>query len=581
MLKTKIVCTLGPATDDPNVLRELMLSGMNVARMNFSHGTHEEHKKRLDAFKALRSELGLPIAVMLDTKGPEIRVQRFKNDKAELVAGQKFVLTTDEILGTEEIASVTYKNLCNDLVKGNVILIDDGLIELNVESINDKNIICTVINGGTISNNKSINIPGVHIHLPYMSEKDKADIIFGIENDYDFISASFVRTAKDILEMKKILEDNGGESIDIIAKIENEEGVNNIDNILKVCGGIMVARGDMGVEIPFENLPSIQKMLIKKCYHEGKRVITATQMLDSMMRNPRPTRAETTDIANAIYDGTSAIMLSGETAAGKYPIESLKAMVKIAAKTESSINYKKRFERSSFMIQTNVTNAISHATCTTAHDLGAAAIITVTKSGHTARMVSKFRPACPIVATTMSEKVRHQLALSWGVYPVLSEAKSSTDELFDHAVERALAEGAVKNGDLTVITAGVPLGISGTTNILKVHLVGHILATGTGVNSLIASGNVCSAKSKTEALQNFNEGDVLVIGSTGNDLLPIMKKAKAIVVEEDGLDAHAAIVGMALEIPVIVGAVNATDILKTGSLVTIDASRGIIQGGIF
>ncbi|MDD3766630.1 MAG: pyruvate kinase [Eubacteriales bacterium] len=581
MLKTKIICTLGPATDDPDVLRELMLNGMNVARMNFSHGTYEEHKKRLDAFKAMRSELGLPIAVMLDTKGPEIRVKKFKNDKTELSTGQKFVLTTRDVDGDDKEVSVTYKNLPGDLDKGNIILIDDGLVELRVEEVKGKDIICRVINGGTLSNNKSINIPGVHIHLPYISEKDKEDILFAIENDYDFISASFVRTADDILEIKKILEENNATYIDIIAKIENQEGVNNIDSILKVCGGIMVARGDMGVEIPFENLPAIQKMLIKKCYREGKRVITATQMLDSMMRNPRPTRAETTDIANAIYDGTSAIMLSGETAAGKYPVESLKAMRRIAKKTESSINYKKRFEEGNFILQTNVTNAISHATCTTAHDLGAAAIITVTKTGHTARMISKFRPACPIIAATTDERVCRQLSLSWGVYPIMTEEKQSTDELFEHAVERAVQEGKLKDGDLTVITAGVPVGISGTTNILKVHLVGHILATGTGVNSLIASGNVCCAKKTSEAVSCFNEGDILVIPSTNNDLLPIMKKATAIVVEEDGLDCHAAIVGMALEIPVIVGAASVTDILKTGTLVTVDASRGIIQGGIY
>lgn len=580
MLKTKIVCTLGPATDNPKVLRELMLNGMNVARMNFSHGSHEEHKKRLDAFKKIRSELNFPIALMLDTKGPEIRVQNFKDGKACLTDGQGFTLTTREVEGNNEIVSVTYESLPCDLKVGNLILIDDGLVELKVESIKDTEILCTVINGGTISNNKSINIPGVHIHLPYMSDKDRADIIFAIENEYDFVSASFVRTQDDVLEIKKILDENNSKHIDIISKIENQEGVNNIDDILKVSNGIMVARGDMGVEIPFENLPSIQKMLIKKCYTAGKKVITATQMLDSMMRNPRPTRAETTDIANAIYDGTSAIMLSGETAAGKYPVESLKAMVRIAAKTESSINYRKRFESNHFELQTSVTNAISHATCTTAHDLGAAAIITVTKSGHTARMVSKFRPACPIIATTVSETVCRQLALSWGVYPILSEMKTSTDDLFEHAVERAVEKGAVKNGDLTVITAGIPVGISGTTNILKVHLVGHILATGVGVNNLVASGNVCCVKSEEEAFEKFSDGDILVIESTSNNILPLLKKAKGIIVEEEGSNTHAAIVGMALEIPVVLGAVSATDILKSGTVVTIDASRGIIQSGV-
>ncbi|MBZ4644670.1 MAG: pyruvate kinase [Clostridia bacterium] len=580
MRKTKIVCTLGPATDDINVLRKLIEKGMNVARLNFSHGSHDDQQKRVDALKKIRDELQVPVALLLDTKGPEIRIKHFKNDVVELKEGQIFTLTTREIEGDAEIVSITYKNLPQDVRSGNRILIDDGLIELIVQEVSDTDIKCEVQNGGKVSNHKGVNVPGVSIKLPYISEKDREDILFGIRNDFDFIAASFVRTAQDVLEVRKILEQNGGKGIQIIAKIENGEGVTNIDDILRVSDGIMVARGDMGVEIPLEELPVIQKMLIEKCYQAGKPVITATQMLDSMIRNPRPTRAETTDIANAIYDGTSAIMLSGETSVGKYPVESLVTMARIARRTEDSIDYKKRFAITQFNLLPNVTNAISHATCTTAHDLGAAAIISVTKSGHTARMVSKFRPACPIIATTVSEKVYRQLALSWGVYPFLSELKVTTDDLFEHAVEKAVQSGIVKNGDLVVITAGMPVGISGTTNILKVHLVGHVLVEGSGVNNLSVSGNVCVAKSAEQALREFNEGDILVISSTSNELLPILKKASGIITEEEGITSHAAIVGMTLDIPVITGAKEATEILKSGTTVTIDSSRGLVYSGV-
>ena len=473
MLKTKIVCTLGPSTDNEEVLTKLLKNGMNVARINFSHGTYIEHQKRIDMFKKIRQKLNLNVALMLDTKGPEIRIGRFEKSTCDLVTGQSFTLTTKDIEGTDKMVSVTYKKLPLDLIVGNIILIDDGLIQIRVVKLTDTEVLCTVENGGTISNNKSINIPGVDIHLPYMSDKDKEDILFGIKNEFDFIAASFVRTHSDVTQLKDLLENNDAKYIQIISKIENQDGVTNIDEIIEISDGIMIARGDMGVEIAFEEIPVIQKRLIKKCVLAGKKVITATQMLDSMMRNPRPTRAETTDVANAVYDGTSAIMLSGETAAGKYPVESLCTMIKIAKRTEESINYKKRFDETNFALQKSITNAISHATCTTAHDLEASAIITVTSSGHTARMVSKFRPACPIIATTVSEVVCRQLALSWGIHPVMAEEKTTTDDLFEQAVEKALETGIVKDGDLTVITAGVPVGIRGTTNILKVHLAGH------------------------------------------------------------------------------------------------------------
>lgn len=580
MRKTKIVCTLGPATNDPKVLEGLMRSGMDVARINFSHGDHAEHQKRMDEFKAMREKLGLPVALLLDTKGPEIRIRDFEDGKATLKKGAAFTLTTEDIVGDDTRVSVTYAGLPEDITPGTRILIDDGLIELTVEQIAGTDIQCKVVNGGTLSNKKSINIPGTSIRLPYISEKDKADILFGIQNDVDFIAASFVRTAYDVLDMRKILEENGGQHIQIIAKIENNEGVVNIDDILKVSEGIMVARGDMGVEIPFEDLPSIQKMLIEKCYKAGKMVITATQMLDSMIRNPRPTRAETTDVANAVYDGTSAIMLSGETAIGKFPIEAISAMAKIAEKTESSMDYKQKFYAQSIDSAQSVTDAISHATCTTAMDLGATAIVTVTKSGHTARMVSRYRPGCPIVGVTTSQKVFHQLALSWGVQPVMGEEQPTTDELFEHGVERAVDTGLVKNGDLVVITGGTPVGVPGTTNTLKAHLVGHVLVKGKAATPLSVSGSLCVAKSAQEALRKFQDGDILVVGNTSNELLPLLKKAGGIITETEGAASHAAIVGMTLDIPVITGAKNATQILKSGTVVTIDGNRGLVYSGI-
>ncbi len=578
MRKTKIVCTMGPATDDENILRQIMLAGMNVARLNFSHGTHEEAKVRIETIKRLREELDLPIAILLDTKGPEIRTKAFKEGRAEIKTGSMFTLTTKDVEGDETHVSVTYKDLPKEIHPGVRILIDDGLIELEVVSIKNENIVCEVKNGGTVSNSKSINIPNVSIKMPYLSKKDISDIIFGIENDVDFIAASFVRTHQDILDIRKILEKHDGNDIQIIAKIENAEGVENIDEILKASDGIMVARGDMGVEIALEDLPVIQKDLIKKTYRAGKRVITATQMLDSMIRNPRPTRAETTDVANAIYDGTSAIMLSGETAIGKYPVESVKTMAMIAERTERDIDYEKRFENTK-CIGVDVANAISHATCMTAHDLGASAIIALTRAGATARMVSKFRPACPIIAPTMSPKSRRQLNLSWGVIPIMSEQRENTDELFDHAVDCALETGLVKNGDLVVITGGAPLGVSGTTNILKVHMVGHVLVTGDSVTKLHTTGKVCVAKSAEEVKENFKDGDIVVVEKATKDMVSMFKKAGGIICEEPGEDNNAAIVGIALDIPVITGAKNATKILKSGTVVTMDASRGIVYSG--
>ena len=472
MRKTKIICTLGPSTDDENVLRQLIDNGMNVARFNFSHQSHEQHLKRLEVLSRLRDEANQPIAALLDTRGPEVRVRTFKDGRIELIEGQEFTLTTENVEGNSTRVSITYEGLPNDVSRGDTILIDDGLINMEVISTTDTDIVCKVINGGPLTNSKGINVPGVDLAMPYVSEQDEKDIIFGIENDFDFIAASFVRTAGDILQIRRILEENNCYSINIIAKIENLQGVEHIDEIIQVSDGIMVARGDMGVEIPNEDVPVMQKLIIKKVYEAGKQVITATQMLDSMMNHPRPTRAETTDVANAIYDGTSAIMLSGETAAGKYPVEALKTMVRIAERTEEDIDYRKRFFMRDRKSNPDVTDAISHATCTTALDINAKAIVTVTKSGKTARMISKYRPSCPIVGCTTYPNVCRQLNMSWGVVPLLIEEEQETFDLFENAVHSAQVSGLVNNNELVVITAGVPLGISGTTNMLKVQVVG-------------------------------------------------------------------------------------------------------------
>ena len=472
MRKTKIICTLGPSTDKGDVLKQLILSGMDVARFNFSHADHEEHLGRFTKIKQLREELNIPVATLLDTKGPEIRLGNFKDDKKiELNEGQTFTLTTREVEGDETQVSISYPNLIYDIEVGTTILIDDGLIEMQVIEMNPTDIICKVKNNGIVSSKKGVNVPGIHLSMPYVSDKDRDDILFGIKHGYDYIAASFVRSAQDILEIKKILKKHNSQT-KIIAKIENYEGINNIDEIIKVADGIMIARGDMGVEIPYEEVPVLQKMIIKKVYNSGKPVITATQMLDSMIKNPRPTRAETTDVANAIYDGTSAIMLSGETASGKYPVEALKTMVRIAIRAEEDIDYKKRFYIRDEVQNPDITDAISRATVTTAHDLNAKMIVTVTTSGKTARMVSRYHPACPIVACTTDSMVCRQLNLAWGVKPLLIAVEHDTFELFDHAMEAVEKAGHITRGELAILTAGVPLGISGTTNILKVQIAG-------------------------------------------------------------------------------------------------------------
>lgn len=467
MRKTKIICTIGPASESEERLRELILAGMNVARFNFSHGTHEEHKIKFDRVVKISNELGIPVATLLDTKGPEIRLKDIEGGRAELVNGQKFILTTEEVLGNQEKVSITYKNLKDDISVGTTILIDDGLIEMVVDEIDETDIICTVVNGGPISNHKGVNVPGAVLSMPYISDVDRSDIMFGCDMGYDFIAASFVRCREDILEVRKILDEHNSH-MKIIAKIENMQGIRNLEDILTVSDGIMVARGDMGVEIPMEEVPVVQKQMIKMAETQGKHVITATQMLESMIRNPRPTRAETTDIANAIYDGTTAIMLSGESAAGLYPVEAVKTMAKIAERTEQDIDYNGRMKKRENIDSFDVTTAISHATCTTAMDLKAEAIITVTISGFTAGMIARYKPSCPVIACSVSPRVCRQLSLSWGVIPIWIARESTTDDLFEEAVRAAEKAGYIKKGSKVVLTAGVPLGVSGKTNMLRV-----------------------------------------------------------------------------------------------------------------
>ena len=574
--KTKIVCTMGPNLFEKHLIAPLMKAGMNVARFNFSHGTYETHQHYYDEVCRIRDELGLPVATMLDTKGPEIRVRSFKNGRVTLQNGQLFTLTIDEVEGDEERVSITYKELPQDIAVGSSILIDDGLIGMQVERIDGADIVCRVLNGGVVSNNKGVNIPNAHLSMPFISEKDHQDILFAIKNGYDFIAASFTRCADDIMQIRHILQENNCHTINIIAKIENMEGVENIDEILRVVDGVMVARGDLGVEVPLEDVPSLQKKLIQRGIAAGKPVITATQMLDSMIKNPRPTRAEATDVANAIYDGTSAIMLSGESAVGAYPVEAVETMVRIALRAEADMDYIRRFSRDT-SASTDVTNAISHATVTSAHDLNASAIITVTKSGSTARILSRYRPACVIVGCTTEKHVWRQLALSWGTVPLMIAEESNTDDLFEHAVDAAVQNGLVHDGELVVLTAGVPLGISGTTNLMKVHVVGHLLSRGQGLHGGKVVAPLCVIRNLEKDAKNFNTGDVIVCHQTTREMFSMLRKSSAIVLEDDNPEGHGAIAGMSLDIPVIIGAKNATNILKSGAVVTVDGEKGTVS----
>lgn len=576
MRKTKIICTLGPSTDKEGVMRELILAGMNIARFNFSHGDYEEHKGRLDKLKALREELGRPVAALLDTKGPEIRLKQFAGGKTKLEAGQKFTLTTRDVEGNKDICSITYQDLPSDVSVGSTVLLADGLISMTVTAVTNTDIECLVNNSGPISNNKGVNVPGVSLSMPYLSQKDKEDILFGIENGYDFIAASFTRSAQDIQDIRRLLNEHKS-NIRIIAKIENREGIDNIDEILAAADGVMVARGDMGVEIDFTEIPMIQKDIIYHSFSAGKPVITATQMLESMQENPRPTRAEITDVANAIYDGTSAIMLSGETAAGKYPAEAVRTMAAIAERTESDSSYIEHMRKSPLDTRLSIAAATAHAACTTAADIKATAIITVSKSGETARLLSKGRPETPIIACVLDEQTQRHLALSWGVHPILMPYANSTDELVDLSVKTSVEHGLLQSGDLVVVTAGVPVGVSGTTNMIKVHMVGEFLASGVGIGNQNAKGALCICRNTEEVASKCKPGCVLVVPYTNNEMLPYMREANAVIVEEAGMNSHAAIAGLALGKAVIVGVANATRLLKDETMVSVDCVRGTVQ----
>ena len=581
MRKTKIICTLGPSTDKDGVLRELVANGMNVARFNFSHGSYEEHKGRLDMLKAIRTELGKPVAALLDTKGPEIRLKEFKNGVEMLEAGQTFTLTTREVEGTKEICSITYKDLPQDVHEGGIIMLDDGLIKLAIKSVSDTDIVCEVLNSGKIKTKKGVNVPGVHLSMPYLSQRDRDDIIFGVQQGFDFIAASFVRTAQDVYDIRNLLNEYDS-NIRIIAKIENREGVNNIDSILSAADAVMVARGDLGVEIDFTELPGIQKNIIDRSFSFGKPIVTATQMLDSMMVNPRPTRAEISDVANAIYDGTSAIMLSGETAAGAYPVEALKTMSAIAERTENEPHYRDERFRDAAHGQISVSDATAHAACLTARDVNAAAIVTVSESGNTARLLSKYRPAQPIIACVMDEQVQRQLSISWGITPLMMDLATSTDELIEKSTALAKENGYLHDGELAVVTAGVPVGVSGTTNMIKIHMIGNCLSTGVGIGPdgaalANATGKACVCHTLEEIRAKFKPGMVLVVPSTSNEMLSYVRDAAALVVEEAGLNSHAAIAGKALLKPTIVGAVGATAHIRDGLMVAVDCAHGSVQ----
>ncbi len=581
MRKTKIVCTIGPASESSETLEKLIEAGMNVARLNFSHGSHEEHAGRIHLIREVAQKLNKPVGILLDTKGPEIRTHNMKNGELHLTAGQVIDISMTEVEGTETSFSVTYEQLVEDVEQNSIILLDDGLIQLRVLATDvEKGLIHTIVeNAGVLKNKKGVNVPGVSVQLPGITEKDAQDILFGIEQGVDFIAASFVRRAKDVLEIRELLEQNGGGHIQIIPKIENQEGVDNIDEIILVSDGLMVARGDLGVEIPAEEVPLVQKKLILKCNQVGKPVITATQMLDSMQRNPRPTRAEASDVANAIIDGTDAIMLSGETAAGLYPVESVQTMNKIAQRTENSLDYKSIVSTRSREKEANMTEAISQAVAYTSINLGVKAVLAPTESGNTARMIAKYRPGVTIVAVTGSTNTAQTLTLVWGVHPIVCKRVTTTDEILELAVDESLKHGFVTHGDAVVITAGVPVGEAGTTNLMKVHIIGDLLARGQGIGKASVVGKTVIAKNAAEALAYDTEGSILVTVGSDREMMPAIENCIGLITEEGGLTSHAAVVGLSLGIPVIVGVKEATTLLRHGQEITMDAETGVIYKG--
>ena len=582
MRKTKIVCTLGPATNDVEIMKQLIQNGMDAARINFSHGTYETHAETIAKLKQAREELNAPIPLILDTKGPEIRVKTFKEDKVRLEEDATFTLTTREVEGDVNIVSVTYADLPKDVHRGSRILIDDGLIELKVEDITETDVVCKVINGGVVKSRKGVNLPGVEVNLPSLMEKDIEDLKVGVENGFDIVAASFIRSAEDVLKIRRVLEENGGGQMHIISKIENQQGVENIDKILEASDGIMVARGDLGVEIPPEEVPLVQKILIAKANRIGKPVITATQMLESMVHSPRPTRAEANDVANAIFDGSDAIMLSGETAAGAYPLEAVATMARIALKAESAVDYAAKLANTTEPARVNITNAISMAACATAAELKTAAITTVTKSGFTARMISRYRPACPLIASTSDETVWRQMNLIWGCKPMLYTGELPRGGVFDTALEIAVKSGLLKNGDTVVSALGMPLGFSGATNTLRVDIVGDVLCKGKGVGTKRATGTARVITARDGVERTFHQGDILVTTATDSSFMPYIRKAAAIVVGplDQNVNSHAEVAGMALDIPVIVCNAKVVDFIPAHSLITVDAEKGFVYKGI-
>ncbi len=581
MRKTKIVCTLGPATNDVEIMKQLIQNGMDAARINFSHGTYETHAETIAKLKQAREELNAPIPLILDTKGPEIRVKTFKEDKVRLEEDATFTLTTREVEGDVNIVSVTYADLPKDVHRGSRILIDDGLIELKVEDITETDVVCKVVNGGVVKSRKGVNLPGVEVNLPSLMEKDIEDLKFGVENGFDIVAASFIRSAEDVLKIRRVLEENGGGQMHIISKIENQQGVENIDKILEASDGIMVARGDLGVEIPPEEVPLVQKILIAKANRIGKPVITATQMLESMVHSPRPTRAEANDVANAIFDGSDAIMLSGETAAGAYPLEAVATMARIALKAESAVDYAAKLANTTEPARVNITNAISMAACATAAELKTAAITTVTKSGFTARMISRYRPACPLIASTSDETVWRQMNLIWGCKPMLYTGELPRGGVFT-ALEIAVKSGLLKNGDTVVSALGMPLGFSGATNTLRVDIVGDVLCKGKGVGTKRATGTARVITARDGVERTFHQGDILVTTATDSSFMPYIRKAAAIVVGplDQNVNSHAEVAGMALDIPVIVCNAKVVDFIPAHSLITVDAEKGFVYKGI-
>jgi pyruvate kinase len=577
MRKTKIVCTIGPASESPAVLDRLVAAGMDVARFNLSHGYGDEHRRRIRAVKEAARRAGRFVALMLDTRGPEIRLGRLPDGRVELVDGATVVLTSEHVTGSSSLLPVDYPGLSRDVRAGGVILIDDGNITLEVTGIHGPQVVCRVVSGGTVTDRKKVNLPGVRVALDAITRDDVADIVMGIEEGVHYIAASFIRKPEDVLEVRRAVEQHGGD-IHIISKIESREGVDHLEQILKVSDGLMVARGDLGVEIPAEEVPPLQKRMITEANRLGKPVITATQMLESMVMRNRPTRAEASDVANAIIDGSDAVMLSAETATGKYPVEAVSVMHRIAVTIERSLDYRAILAQKAGGMARTVTDAISHATAQAALDLEARAIITATESGHTARMVAKYRARAPVVAATPRLVTACRLSLVWGVVPLVIPPAETTEKLVGHAITAALSAGLIVPGDLVVITAGVPAGIPGTTNLMQVHTVGDVILRGTGIQ-LSATGPVCIARSALEAAKKCRPGDILVTTMTDRDFVPLMKQAAGVITEEGGLTSHAAIACLNLELAVIVGAEGALGKLQDGDIITIDGARGLVYRG--